>query len=74
MEQVEFTRECDVVQIPAGVTVRIEKGTEAFVSSPSVGRSRSRSPPTAASSALPGREADAIGKEAPATADAAGRG
>lgn len=74
MEQVEFTRECDVVQIPAGVTVRIEKGTEAFVTQSLGGSFTLQIPSYGGLFRLPGRDADAIGREAPEAADPAAAG
>lgn len=71
MEQVEFTRDCEVVQIPAGQPVTVEKGTEAFVTQSLGGSFTLQVPSYGGLFRLAGRDADAIGKEPPPVPEAA---
>jgi probable FeS assembly SUF system protein SufT len=65
MQQVEFLRDCEVVQIPAGHPVTVEKGTEAFVTQ-SLGGSYTLQVPTYGLLVrLAGKDSDAIGLEPP---------
>jgi len=62
-ERVELSRECEAVQIPAGHTVTLPKGTQAFITQ-SLGGSYTLQVPTYGGLfRVAGRDADAIGKE-----------
>jgi len=69
MEQVELTRDVEAVQIPAGHTVTLEKGTDVFVTQSLGGTYTVQAPAYGGLFRIAGRDADAIGKpvtEAPA--------
>lgn len=73
MERVEITRDCQAVQIPAGTTVLLEKGTEAFLAQ-SLGSSYTLNVPALGGLyRIAGTDADAIGME-PTEAPAAVEG
>jgi probable FeS assembly SUF system protein SufT len=67
MEQVELTRDCEAVEIPAGYAVVLEKGTEAVITQSLGGSYTLRVPSYGGLFRIAGKDADAIGKE-PTTA------
>ena len=63
-EQVEFTRECDAIQIPQGMTVTIPKGTVGIITQ-SLGDTYTLQVPSFGGLfRVADRDADAIGKQA----------
>jgi len=62
-ERVEFSRDCDAIQIPSGQTVTIEQGTEAYVTQSLGGSYTLQVPALGGLYRINGRQADAIGKE-----------
>ncbi len=73
-EEVEFTRDCDVVQVPQGHTVHVETGTAAVITQ-ALGDSYTIEIPTLGGLyRLGAGDADAIGKEPPLTASEADAG
>lgn len=62
-DRVEFQRDCDAVQIPAGHRVTIPKGTDAFVTQSLGGSYTLQVPSLGALVRVAGADADAIGKE-----------
>jgi probable FeS assembly SUF system protein SufT len=64
MEQIELTRDCEAIEIPAGHPVVLEKGTEAFVMQSLGGSYTLRVPAYGGLFRIAGRDGDAIGKEA----------
>ena len=67
-EEVDFTRDCNVVQVPQGCIVRIEAGTPAVITQ-ALGDSFTIEIPTLGGLyRLAAGDADAIGKESPRTA------
>lgn len=62
-DRVEFQRECEVVQIPAGHRMTLPKGTEAIVTQALGGTYTLQVPTFGALVRLPGADADAIGLE-----------
>ena len=71
-EEVEFSRDCDAVQIPAGNTVRILKGTGGYVTQSLGGSYTLQVPSLGGLFRVSGADADAIGKEAVASEPSAG--
>jgi probable FeS assembly SUF system protein SufT len=63
MERVELSRDCEAVQIPAGHTVTLEKGTEAMITQSLGGSYTLQVPAYGGLFRIAGRDADAIGKE-----------
>ena len=63
-EQVELSRDCEVVQIPAGHPVTLPKGTVAIITQSLGGTFTLQVPSYGGLFRLPGADADAIGKEA----------
>jgi len=64
-EEVDFVRDCDVVQVPHGHTVRIEIGTPAVITQ-ALGDSYTIEIPTLGGLyRIAGKDADAIGKDPP---------
>lgn len=76
MERVELTRDCDAIAIPAGHTVRLEKGTVAFITQALGGSYTLNVAEFGGLFRLGSGDADAIGKEAVAdpAAPASGEG
>ena len=74
-EQVEFTRDCEAVQIPAGLTVSVPKGTVGIITQSLGGTYTLQVPSFGGLFRVAGKDADAIGKDvahaAPAEGDAA---
>ncbi len=72
-EQVELSRDCEVVQIPAGHSVTLPKGTVAIITQSLGGTFTLQVPRYGGLFRLPGKDADAIGREViapPATSSA----
>jgi probable FeS assembly SUF system protein SufT len=65
-EQVELRRDCEVVQIPAGHTITLQKGTVAIITQSLGGSYTLQVPSFGGLYRLSGADADAIGREAPA--------
>jgi len=66
MEQLELSRDCDAVRIPAGDSVRLPKGVEAYLTQ-SLGSSFTVQVPSFGGLfRIEGRDADAIGRACPA--------
>jgi probable FeS assembly SUF system protein SufT len=64
-EEIDFTRNCDVVHVPQGHTVRIEAGTPAVITQ-ALGDSYTIEIPTLGGLyRVAGKDADAIGQEPP---------
>jgi probable FeS assembly SUF system protein SufT len=64
-DEVDFTRDCDVVHVPQGTTVRIEAGTPAVITQ-ALGDSYTIEIPTLGGLyRVAGKDADAIGQELP---------
>lgn len=63
MERVELTRDVEAVAIPAGYTMTLEAGTEAYVTQALGGSFTLRVPDYGGLFRIAGRDADAIGKE-----------
>lgn len=62
-EPVEFTRDCEAVEIPAGHTVTIPKGASAYVTQALGGTFTLQVPSFGGLYRISGHDADAIGKE-----------
>ncbi len=73
MERVELSRDCEAIQIPAGHTVTLEKGTEAMLTQSLGGSYTLQVPAYGGLFRIAGRDADAIGLE-PTAAPAAAEG
>ena len=71
MDQVELLRDCEAVQIPAGQSVTLEKGTEAVITQSLGGLFTLQVPAYGGLFRIAGKDADAIGKEPPEAATAA---
>jgi probable FeS assembly SUF system protein SufT len=69
MDQVELTRDCEAVEIPAGHAVVLEKGTEAMIVQSLGGTYTLRVPAYGGLFRIAGKDADAIGKEPTAAPD-----
>jgi probable FeS assembly SUF system protein SufT len=63
MERVELTRDCRAVQIPAGVTVTLEKGVEVFITQALGGTYTLQVPAHGGLFRIQGADADALGLE-----------
>jgi probable FeS assembly SUF system protein SufT len=73
-DEVDFTRDCDVVQVPQGQTVRIEAGTPAVVTQ-ALGDSYTIEIPTLGGLyRVAGCDADALGMDPPLATSAADAG
>ncbi len=66
-EEVDFTRDCAVVQVPQGNTVLVEAGTPAVITQALGDRYTIEIPTLGGLYCLDGKDADAIGKEPPLT-------
>jgi probable FeS assembly SUF system protein SufT len=64
VERVELQRDCDVVAIPQGHTIRLAKGTEAYIAQSLGGSFTLQVPVHGGLFRLTGADADAIGKQA----------
>ncbi len=64
MERVELTRDCDAVQIPAGITVTLEKGVEVFITQALGGTYTLQVPAHGGLFRIQSKDADAVGKTA----------
>ena len=64
MEQVELTRDCDAVEIPAGTAVVLEKGTDVIITQSLGGTFTLRVPAYGGLFRIAGKDADALGKDA----------
>ena len=73
-ERVEFSRDCEAIQIPSGETTTIEEGTEAYLTQSLGGSYTLQVPALGGLYRIAGRNADAIGKEPTAVPEAAGGG
>lgn len=62
-ESVELTRDCEVIQIPAGNKVKLVRGTKAVITQSLGGSYTLLVPSFGGLFSLPGCDADAIGKE-----------
>ena len=62
-ERVELARECEAIQIPAGIPTTLPKGTIAFITQSLGGTFTLQVPEFGGLYRLPGKDADAIGKE-----------
>jgi len=75
MERVELTRECEAVQIPAGIATTLEKGIEVFITQSLGGTYTLQVPAHGGLFRIAGKDADALGKtpaDAATTAVSAG--
>jgi len=73
MERIELVRDCEAVQIPAGHTVTLEKGTEVMITQSLGGSYTVQAPTFGGLFRISGQDADALGKEPAATsADVSG--
>src|SRR5262245_15526630 len=63
MEQVELARDCEAIEIPAGIPVVLEKGTEVIVTQALGGSFTLRVPAYGGLFRISGTDADAIGLE-----------
>lgn len=63
MERVELSREVQAVQIPAGHTMMLERGTEAYITQSLGGSYTLQVPEYGGLFRISGRDGDAIGKE-----------
>jgi len=69
-ERVELSRDCEAVQIPAGHTLTLPKGTTAFITQSLGGTYTLQVPTYGGLYRIAGKDADALGKEvAPQAAD-----
>ncbi len=73
-EQVELSRDCDAVQIPAGHTITLPKGTVAIITQSLGGTYTLQVPRFGGLFRITGTDADAIGKQSEAPASAADSG
>jgi probable FeS assembly SUF system protein SufT len=74
MERVEFTRDCEAVQIPSGEAVTIERDTEAYLTQSLGGSYTLQVPSLGGLFRISGRNGDAIGKEPLAAPEAVAEG
>ena len=72
MERVELSRDCAAVQIPAGVSVTLEKGVEVFITQALGGTYTLQVPAHGGLYRINNKDADAIGKTPEAAPAAAG--
>jgi probable FeS assembly SUF system protein SufT len=71
-EQVEFQRDCEVIQIPAGHRLTVQRGTTAVITQALGGTYTLQVPSFGALVRLSGTDADAIGREPSAPRSAVG--
>ncbi len=64
MERVELSRECDVVQVPLGSPITLEKGLEVFITQSLGGSFTVQVPAYGGLNRIAGKDADALGKTA----------
>ena len=64
MERVEMTRDCEAIQIPAGVRIILEKGVEVFITQALGGTYTLQVPAHGGLFRIQSKDADAIGKTA----------
>ena len=69
MEQVELTRSCEAIAIPAGHPMTLEAGTLAFLTQSLGGSFTLQVPEYGGLFRIAGKDADAIGKEPPPVAE-----
>jgi probable FeS assembly SUF system protein SufT len=62
MERVELTRDCEAVQIPAGIPTTLEKGIEVFITQSLGGTYTLQVPAHGGLFRIAGKDADALGK------------
>jgi probable FeS assembly SUF system protein SufT len=62
-EEVEFSRDCDAIQIPQGITVTVPKGTQGIITQSLGGTYTVQVPSFGGLFRVADRDADAIGKE-----------
>ncbi len=74
MERFELRRDCEVVQIPAGHTVTLDKGTEVFITQSLGGSYTIQVPEYGGLFRIAGKDADAIGRQAVPIPSAPGSG
>ena len=74
MEQLELTRDCQAVRIPAGDPITLPKGTEAYLTQSLGGAFTVQVPAYGGLFRIAGGDADALGKEPPAEEAAAPAG
>jgi probable FeS assembly SUF system protein SufT len=74
MERVEFTRDCEAIQIPSGQAFTIEKDTEGYVTQSLGGSYTLQIPSLGGLYRIAGRNADAIGKTPSEPAEPAAEG
>ena len=67
MEQVELTRSCEAIAIPAGHPMTLEAGTLAFLTQSLGGSFTLQVPEYGGLFRIAGKDADAIGKERPSS-------
>lgn len=75
MEQIELTRDVEAIQVPAGHTVTLEKGTDVFITQSLGGAYTVQAPAYGGLFRITGKDADAIGKpvvDAPAPVESTG--
>ena len=73
MERVELSRDCEAVEIPAGRTIMLKKGAEAYVTQSLGGSYTVQVPSHGGLFRITGKDADAIGKPIVAAPDASGQ-
>jgi len=62
MERVELTRECEAVEIPAGIPITLEKGVEVFITQSLGGTYTLQVPAYGGLFRIAAKDADALGK------------
>ena len=72
MERIELSRDCEAVEIPAGRTVTLKKGAEAYITQSLGGTYTIQVPSQGGLFRIAGKDADAIGKPVVAAPNASG--
>jgi len=72
MERIELSRDCEAVEIPAGHTVTLKKGAEAYITQSLGGTYTVQVPSQGGLFRIAGKDADAIGKPVVAAPNASG--